>query len=361
MPRIRSYVLAITVAFVATTTGATVAWAAPVAPDEDLNNRGVELRRAGEDRAAAEVFKQAYEMTHSPRATAQLGLAYQALGRWELAVPLVAKALETPGDPWVKKYLEPLRSALAVIREHVARVDLTGEPAGAEVIINGSPVGTLPLASPVTVAIGAVDIQVKAVGYREETRKLNLGAHQVERVFVRLDKEVTPTAGAEGGGAAVEEISDGHATGAEADPKKAPVNASSSSEGMMSPGTRAALKWTSLGLGVAGIAGGVVATVIRQKHLTDFGQIYDGNCTNRMGEGVDRETGTHVQVCQDALDGYTGMRKWQIAGFVAGGVFTATWLVLQLTEGSTGGGTAVGALSCAPTVDRPGATCGWRF
>jgi hypothetical protein len=353
MPRIWSYVLAIAVSFVALTAGENVGRAA-AAPDEDLNNRGVDLRRAGEDRAAVEVFKQAYELTHSARATAQLGLAYQALGRWELAMPLVSKALETPADPWVKKYAEQLRAALGVIKEHVARVDLTGEPAGAEVVVNGSLVGTLPLATLVTVPIGAVDIQVRAAGYRDEARKLNLTAHQVERVFVRLDREAG--AGAPATGAKIDEP---QATTVADDPKKAPVTASST-DSLMSPGTRSALKWTSLGLGVAGIAGGVIATVVRQKHLTNFGQVNDGKCSNRMGLGVDRDTGDPVQACQDELDAYNGMRKWQITGFVAGGVFAAAWLALQLTEPS-GAATTVARLTCTPTMDTPGATCALRF
>src|SRR5881394_2965042 len=82
------------------------AFAAPpgAPPDEELNSKGVALRIAGNNRGALKVFHQAYDMTHSPRATAQLGLVQQALGRWELAEPLVAKALQSPDDPWIKKY-----------------------------------------------------------------------------------------------------------------------------------------------------------------------------------------------------------------------------------------------------------------
>ena len=58
-------------------------------------------------------------MTHSPRATAQLGLVHQALGHWELAAPLVKKALATPEDPWIKKNLTPLRDALETIKQHL--------------------------------------------------------------------------------------------------------------------------------------------------------------------------------------------------------------------------------------------------
>src|SRR4051794_34146109 len=91
--RIATVVLAIACAG----SGRRAAVAAPAtagAPDEDLNSKGVALRLAGNNKAALEPFQKAYDLTHSPRATAQLGLVYQSLGRWELAEPLVAKALQ---------------------------------------------------------------------------------------------------------------------------------------------------------------------------------------------------------------------------------------------------------------------------
>ena len=136
--------------------------AAAAAPDEKLNDEGVELRRKGDDRGALEAFQKAYEMTHSPRARAQLGLVYQALGRWELAGPLVEKALQSPSDGWVKKYQPQLQDALSTIRQHLARIELTGEPPGAEVTVNGVLAGKLPLPGPLTVSIGTVDLQVSS-------------------------------------------------------------------------------------------------------------------------------------------------------------------------------------------------------
>src|SRR4051794_23168297 len=85
--------------------GSGPASAAPSPPaDEDLNSKGVSARLAGDNRGALHWFQQAYDLTHSPRATAQLGLVQQALGRWDLAEPLVTRAVQSRTDPWIKKY-----------------------------------------------------------------------------------------------------------------------------------------------------------------------------------------------------------------------------------------------------------------
>jgi len=327
--------------------------AAAAAPDEKLNDEGVELRRKGDDRGALEAFQKAYDMTHSPRATAQLGLVYQALGRWELAGPLVEKALQTPGDSWVKKYQPQLQDALSTIRQHLARIELTGEPAGAEVIVNGAPAGKLPLPGPLTVSIGTVDLQVRAEGYQTDIRKINLGAYQYEHVFIRLDKlpEARPVAVAQ---PAADEA---HATTTTPPPPPPSHQPEAASPGV-SP--RSVVKWSALGVGAAGIATGVVATILHESKISDFNNAAGGSCQDKGGTAYDGTNKPNAD-CQTALDGAHSARTWQIVGFVAGGVFAATWLVLQLTESDGGGGGTSTAWRCAPSLTTPGAACAMTF
>jgi hypothetical protein len=335
--------------------------AAPGSPpprpaDEDLNDRGVEMRRVGNDKAARDLFQQAYDMTHSPRATAQLGIAYQALGRWELAEPLVEKALESPDDPWIKKYLDPLQTALETIKRHVARIEMTGEPAGAEVVVNGASVGHFPLPGPITVAIGTVDIRVRAAGFQPEVRKLNMAVQQYERVFVQLDRD--PSAAGAVSRPASAGRSSADATGTGRDPNR--TSAPDMDQSTVSQARRV-LKWGSLGLAAVGLGTGVVATVLHEQKLTDFRNADGGRCRDMDGRGVDEMTGLPVVACQGLLDDYQGARTWQIVGFAAAGVFAATWLVLQLTEPAATPARPLAAWTCVPSLDRPGATCALRF
>jgi hypothetical protein len=353
MTRVRTVVVALAMVVVGgSVAGGGRAGAAPgpaPAADEDLNNRGVDLRRSGKDREALEVFQQAYGLTHSPRATAQLGLAYQALGRWELAGPLIETALQKPNDPWIKKYVPQLQDAFGVIKQHLAHIELTGDPAGADVVVNGSLAGHLPLPGPLTVSIGTVDLQVRAPGYRDDIRKLTVAAYQYERIFVRLDKNpdlatvVVPPAG-------------GVTT--PPPPIVPPIVVDPGAPRTISP--RTVVKWSALGLAAAGLGTGIVASVIHQNRVTDFGNADMGNCRQDGDRGVDNTTAKPVPACQSALDGYNTARTWQIIGFSAASAFAATWLVLQLTESSSGS-KSVATWSCAPSLASAGGSCAVRF
>ena len=60
----------------------------------------------------------------------------------------------------------PSRSRLTVAKRNVGRVEITGDPTGAEVLVNGRLVGKVPLPQPVRVIAGSVDIELRAPGYR---------------------------------------------------------------------------------------------------------------------------------------------------------------------------------------------------
>src|SRR5256885_726287 len=71
--------------------------------EDELIQRGIELRRRRSDEAAFPLFQKAYEQHHSPRAAAQLGLDELALGRWIDSERHLQEALGSPSDPWIRK------------------------------------------------------------------------------------------------------------------------------------------------------------------------------------------------------------------------------------------------------------------
>src|SRR6478609_9704495 len=116
-----------------------------------LIRHGIELRKALDDEAAALEFQKAYDLIHTPRAAGQLGLAEQALGRWEDAEHHIREAMQASGDPWIVKNQAVLADALGIIQGHLGRVEVMGDPEGADVSVNGRKVGKLPLAEAVPV------------------------------------------------------------------------------------------------------------------------------------------------------------------------------------------------------------------
>lgn len=313
---------------------------------DKLIRHGIELRRRYDDEAAVREFQKAYDLVHTPRAAAQLGLAEQALGRWEDAERHVDESLHAGSDAWVAKNRATLEEALGTIQAHLGRIEVIGDPAGAEVSVNGRSVGALPIADPIKVSAGQVDVEMHAPGYVAAQRTLTIVGGQYQRVVIHLAKEGPPPE--EPKPAANPEASPAPAAPAPAAPDEAPSS------------TRLALKWTAAGLAGAGLVTGVVFTILHQQNVSDF----NGSCTVVNGTGADL-MGRPSSSCADKYRTNQTDQKVFIAGYVAAGVFAATWLVLQLTEPSSPAGTTVEhALRgpvCAPAFSGAGLSCAVRF
>src|SRR5260221_6790394 len=114
--------------------------------EEALIREGIEHRRRQEDAAALPLFQQAYELHHSPRSAAQVGLDEIALGRWIDADRHLEEALAAPSDPWIRKNRTILRQALDNVGRQLGELEILGSPEGAEISVEGEVRGTLPLA-----------------------------------------------------------------------------------------------------------------------------------------------------------------------------------------------------------------------
>ena len=332
----------------ATGVGAPSAWAEDgQAQAEKLIRHGVELRRRHDDEAAVREFQKAYDLVRSPRAAAQLGLAEQALGRWEDAERHVDEALHTPTDAWVAKNRTTLEESLGTIQAHLGRVEVIGDPAGAEVSVNGRSVGKLPL-DPVKVSAGQVDVEMHASGYVSAQRTLSIVGGQYQRVVIHLAKE----------GPAAEEPK----LAASPEPSPAPAAPAPAVADDGPSSTRVALKWTAAGLAGAGLVTGVVFTLLHSHNVDAFGA--DG-CRLQGDTAVLKTNGMADPGCQSKLETSQTYQNVFIAGYAAAGVFAATWLIFQLTEPSASADAAVehalrGPM-CAPAFSGAGLSCAVRF
>lgn len=162
--------------------GTALAQSDPSAQEEALVREGVELRRQGQDEAAVAVLRRAYQLHGSPRATGQLALAEQSLGRWARAESLLRNALCAVEDPWVARNREVLTGALAVAEQHLATVEVLGGVDGAELRVDDERVGTLPGDRTLRVAAGSARVSCVTPDGVVTTRVLELTARAVGRV-----------------------------------------------------------------------------------------------------------------------------------------------------------------------------------
>jgi hypothetical protein len=322
-----------------------------------LIRRGVELRRIHDDEGALPLFEKAYRLAHTARAAAQLGLAEQALGRWDLAESHMLEALRDPSDPWVVKNRSTLENAMAVIGQHIGRIEVIGEPEGADLLVNGRAAGSLPLSSPVHVSAGQVDVELRAPGYTSVQRTLTVVGGQYQRLVVRL-KNGAPTAPSS---ASVETRAANRsepATGSKSRSPETVVSPEGSSAGTVATSPRqeeidggpsrgyAAAKWAVAGGAGLTLAIGVVASIVHEQRASSFAK----TCAETNGGPVHSVDGSPAPECQGDLDAFRTARTWQVIGFVGAGALAATWAVLALVEPRPGvsGGTIASTCMLSP-------------
>lgn len=157
----------------------------------EILRRGVQLRQQGQDEAALREFQRALRMSPEPRVLAQVALAEQALGRWVEASRHIDAALASQTDPWVQRNRATLEASRTEVEQHVGRLLVTGGVGGAEVVVNGERVATLPMTeAPVLAGTGA--LEVRAEGYMTVTRPLRIAAGATTRERVSLTAVASP-------------------------------------------------------------------------------------------------------------------------------------------------------------------------
>jgi hypothetical protein len=305
-----------------------VVTSAPVRAADDteaLISRGIELREQGKDDQALEVFRKADAAAPSPRTKAQVGLAEQALGIWVAAEAHVEAALAAKEDAWIERYRAPLASALAIIKKHVGSLEVRGGVPGADVLIDGAKIGTLPMRAPWRVEVGRRAIEVRAAGYYTASRATDIVASSTTRETFDLVRD----------------------EGAADPPHPAgtpPVVVESPRTGSV----QRTMGWIFVGTGGAALVVGVVGLVARQSAVSAYND--DAACPG-MGEPV------QPPQCNDRISSANTWRTVSVASFIGGGVLTVGGAVLVLTAPSPAPASA--RVACGPMG--VGLACAGRF
>jgi len=333
--------------------------------------QGTELRHQNQDARALPFFERAYELARNPRTAAQLGLVKMALGYCVDAERLLDEALAVPDHPWIARNRDTLDRTRAKARQNIGEVTVTGTPAGAEVLVNGHAVGTLPLASPVRLDKGPAEIQVRAPGHLPISHTLTIAAGSHEHLTVALGP-TPPTASSVPSPSSSPFPSAPSPPLAVAPPSPAPP-ATTVSASPLRP-----LAITAAGLGAAALAFGIVETVIASRRIDDFNDHTAPSPTvdDPTHRAPDCQTSQLNDECRSIRDAHDRARTLAIVGYVGAGVFAATsaalflWAQRQASEpGVAGADRGAGPrarfdddrLACAPVLPSAGLTCSLRF
>jgi hypothetical protein len=339
----------------------TAAGAEPaLAPDEidTLVKQGNELRRNGDDQHALPMLQKAYRLVPTPRTAVQLGLVEHALGRWADADLHLTTGLKATSDPWIKRNRTAIQETLEAVKIKVGRIEINGEPNGAEVLVGGRSVGRIPLTEAIRVNQGTVDIELRAPGYKTILRSITIAGGQYQPLVMRLEaqsgrgqladaKEPTGRPDLVAGLAATSRDAEAAASGG--------INGRRWAVGGMLLGT------------AAGLGFGIFEAFHHATNVTAFN---DHKCVETPSGAFRLSDGQHDDQCERLAATYNTARTLEFVGFAAAGVFAATALIVGLagsdshSEASDEGrkrARVASRLQCAMNLVNPGLVCGQTF
>lgn len=276
-------------------------------------SQGIALREQGKDDQALELFRKADAKAKTPRSTAQVALAEQALGMWVLAETHLTEALAAKDDPWITKNRAALEGALGTIQKHVGSLEVRLNVAKADVYVDGALVGGVPRPTPLRVEVGPHQVELRASGYYPVSHQVTISVDSMARetyALSALPATPPPGTGSNPGGA-------GPGSGGTIKVVSEPANV---------PRT---VGWVLVGTAAAGAVFGGIAALIRETQ------------TGRYNDRVDIKScpgpNNSVQppACQDILDTRSTWGSVATGSFIGAGVLAVAGLAVVVLAPST--------------------------
>jgi hypothetical protein len=162
--------------------------------------RGLELANRGDYKTALEEFDQAYALSPNFAVLYNIGQADMALGRPQKAMAALERYLADGGERVPADRRADVERQIALLESSFAKLEITTEPPGARVTVDGADAGTTPLAEPVKLAAGTHVISASRPGAATASQVVTLVEGQRESVSLALTN--APVAAVPAGGAA---------------------------------------------------------------------------------------------------------------------------------------------------------------
>jgi len=134
-------------------------------------------------------FWQAYELSRDPRLIFDVAICYRDLRSYGRMQVLLERYRREAAATTTAEQSADLEAALAAIRSLVGTVQLTVNEDGAEVRLDGQPVGSTPLAQPFVLDLGKHTISVSKPRFTPVERSLEIAGGNATSVNVDLVRE----------------------------------------------------------------------------------------------------------------------------------------------------------------------------
>ena len=301
---------------------------------------------------AVPVFQKAYDLERSARTAAQLGLVEAQMGYWVAAEKHLSEALSFTRHPWLDRNRAVVDETLKKVQSYIGELDVTGSPAGAEVLVNGKSVGNLPLDRPVRVAEGPVQVMLRALGHAPASTTVTVDGGKRAQANLALKPGVDPGPGATGPTPVPAPGTDHRRRWLESPGADAGTSARGGSPGWVRPAAWAATAGAVLAMSV-----GTYGVLSQRAAKADFDEFMNpGATTPSCFTRLPDKGGAK---CKEYYDRSQSARTMAIGGFAAGGMLAVGAIVGFVLSSGEGGGERQMAYSVLHR--RAGLAGGWTL
>jgi hypothetical protein len=317
---------------------------------EVLIRQGVEMRKRGDDVKAHGYFQRAYDIAHTPRSAAQLGLADLAVDD-NLAAELHLSEALASIDPWIAQNRSVLEKSRETARGELGKVIVKGAPAATTVEIAGRATSLVPSDGIIWVPPGGADLRFSAPNRQPASKKVT--AAKRASTTLEIDLPVIPGAPGPASGSTSAEAGHTETPAPEQPPGPPPPPPPPPTEPPARP-WQVTTAWVAGGVGVALVAAGVTAQLLYASKVNQFNDVT--NAPNPSGHCDTALPNNGGGPCQSLIDAANTRSTLATIGFVAGGLAIAGSAVLYLTapHGATHHDMAA---ACAPSREASGVSC----
>jgi hypothetical protein len=144
------------------------------------------LYEQGDVAGAAAKYQQAYELAKDPRLLYDMAACARDLHAYARMHALLQRYERESGARLSPEDRTTVDEALAALQKHIGTLALDANVAGATVHVDGEPVGTTPLTSPIALDPGAHTIALRKDGYADAERRVDVRAGSSTNLSVAL-------------------------------------------------------------------------------------------------------------------------------------------------------------------------------